>query len=75
MQRELYRELWTLRFQKMLQLEESSVQEYEVLLEEAQKIYEDHTELHNTFRQLISDEKMHAKLVRELLDIVEQQPD
>ena len=75
MQRELYKELWLLRFQKMLQLEEESVKQYENLLEESQKMYKNDIETQDIFKKLIVDEQRHAKLVQELLNIVDKQPD
>ena len=75
MQRRLYKELWLLRFQKMLQLEEESVKQYENLLEESQRMYKNDIEIQDIFRKLIVDEQRHAKLVQELLDIADKQPE
>ena len=75
MQRKLYKELWVLRFHKMLSLEHQSVEEYQVLLEECQKKSKGEIELQNDLRKLIADEKKHAQLVQELLNIVQQQKD
>ncbi|OGW87317.1 MAG: hypothetical protein A3C35_08615 [Omnitrophica bacterium RIFCSPHIGHO2_02_FULL_46_11] len=75
MQRKLYKELWGMRFQKMLELEEQSITAYQALLQEFKKKYKDETKLQNDFKQLISDEKKHAELVRTLLKIVGEQPD
>lgn len=74
MQRALYQELWTLRFGKILSLEETCVREYGVLLKECKQKYKTDRELQNQFQKLIADEKKHAKLVRELLTIVHRQP-
>jgi len=64
-----------MRFQKMLELEEQSITAYQALLQEFKKKYKDETKLQNDFKQLISDEKKHAELVRTLLKIVGEQPD
>ncbi|MBI1977468.1 MAG: hypothetical protein HYS55_01795 [Candidatus Omnitrophica bacterium] len=74
MQRALYQELWALRFGKMLALEETCVREYGALLRECKQKYKTDRELQNQFQKLIADEKKHAKLVRELLTIVQRQP-
>ena len=73
MQRQLYKELWVLRFQKMLRLEEESIVGYQKLLEECQKKSEGGLELQNDLKKLITDEKRHAKLVQELLNIVRRE--
>lgn len=75
MQRKLYKELWTMRFQKMLKLEEQSVEDYGALLKESKLKYRSATQLQDHLKQLIVDEKKHAKLVRELLSIVDRQAD
>ena len=64
-----------MRFQKMLELEEQSVTDYQALLEECQKKYQDQTDLQRDLKKLIVDEKKHARLVRELLSIVGMQAD
>ena len=72
MQRKLYKELWAMRFQKMLDLEEQSVVAYESVLKECKK---PNSELETDLKKLILDEKKHAKLVSELLKIVNRQED
>lgn len=73
MQRKLFRELWILRFQKMLRLEEESIKAYEMFLGECREKHEDDEEIQQHLKTLIRDEKKHARLVRELLKIVERQ--
>ena len=73
MRREFYKELWRLRFEKMLRLEEQSVVGYQALLEESKKRFRDHSIIPN-LEKLISDEKRHALLVKELISILERQP-
>jgi rubrerythrin len=73
MERRLYQELWKIRFDKMLQLEEQSVTDYEKLLEECKTKYKGHS-LEPHLEQLIKDEKKHSLLCKELLAILERQP-
>jgi len=67
-----YRELWRIRFKKMLRLEEQAVSDYESLLEECTAKHHEHP-IEPLLERLIQDEKRHARLVRELLDILEGQ--
>ena len=75
MQRKLFKELWIMRFAKMLRLEEEGIQAYESLLDECQKKHKNEKEVHQDLKTLITDEKKHAKLVQELLKIVKRQED
>jgi rubrerythrin len=68
----LYKELWTIRFNKMLELETRSVEEYQALLKECRGQVQDHAILPHLER-MIRDEKKHAGLVRELLEILARQ--
>ena len=72
MDRSQYKELWKLRFEKMLRLEEQSARDYETLLEECRSKYTDHP-IEPHLEQLIHDEKRHAHLVKELLKILNHQ--
>lgn len=72
MKRKFYKELWHLRFTKMLGLEKQSAGEYEALLGECKKYYKDHAVI-PIFEKLIADEKRHARLVEDLLRILERQ--
>ena len=74
MERRFYKELWGLRFKKMLMLEEKSVTDYEALLQECRKHSKSHSIIPH-FERLIADEKKHAHLVKELIRILERQPD
>ena len=74
MERRLYRELWKIRFDKMLQLEDQSVLDYQKLLEECKTKYKGHS-LEPHLGQLIKDEKKHSLLCKELLAILERQTD
>ena len=72
MQKKLYKELWNLRFQKMLMLEEQSIQDYEEILKECEKS-KAASETKEKLERLITDEARHAKYVRELIKIVNRQ--
>lgn len=72
MDRRLYKQLWSLRFKKMLQLEEKAAGDYEALLAECRTKYNSHSIIPELER-LIADEKKHAQLVKELLEILARQ--
>lgn len=72
MQKKLYKELWRLRFEKMLTLEEESIQEYEQILQECTQDNVQGT-VKGRLKQVISDEAAHVKLVQELIQIVNSQ--
>ena len=73
MKRRFYRELWALRFKRMLKLEEKSAVDYQVLIDECTKRFKDHS-IVTHLTQLVADEKRHALLVRELIEILDSQP-
>ena len=73
MERKLYKELWQKRFEKMLKLEEESIVDYELLLRECKKHFPDQPALQTHFERLIRDEKRHAKLCKELIQIAKRQ--
>jgi len=75
MQRKLFKELWILRFQKMLRLEEESALAYQEFLDECKEKHKNKKEIQQQLKTLITDEKRHARLVQELLKIVERQED
>ncbi len=72
MERRFYKELWAIRFNKMLELEKKSFVDYQALLEECKKRFKDHSIIAHLER-LIADEKNHAILVQELIDILNRQ--
>jgi rubrerythrin len=74
MDNRFYKELWSLRFEKMLKLENDSVVAYQALLKETKKHFKNHSIVAHLER-LITDEKKHALLVEELIHILEKQPD
>jgi rubrerythrin len=69
MKRIFYRELWEIRFKKMLALECDSVAAYQILLDECKNKYHIDSVVPHLER-LIEDEKKHVLLVKELIDIL-----
>ena len=63
MKRKFYKELWSIRFNKMLGLEKQSIVDYQALLEECKKRYKGHS-IKPHLERLIADEKRHALLVK-----------
>ena len=74
MDRRFYKELWAIRFKKMLNLERKSVMDYGMLLKECKKIKKDHP-IEPHLKKLIEDETKHARLVQEMIRILNRQPD
>ena len=74
MERRFYKELWSIRFNKMLELEKQSVVTYEGLLRECKNKHKGHS-IESHLERLIADEKRHAILVEELLRILDAQMD
>ncbi|MCG3175234.1 MAG: hypothetical protein MOGMAGMI_00156 [Candidatus Omnitrophica bacterium] len=72
MNRQLYRELWNLRFTKMLDIELQSIEEYKHILAELRKSHGNHAVVPHLER-LVADETKHAKLCEELLRILKRQ--
>ena len=64
-----------MRFEKMLRLEEEGIEAYAWLLDECQEKHKNEKEVHEHLKTLITDEKKHARLVKELLKIVKRQED
>ncbi|MBI3999204.1 MAG: hypothetical protein HY351_01190 [Candidatus Omnitrophica bacterium] len=75
MQRSLYKELWTMRFQRMLVLERQGVLGYRDLLKECRGKLQEEPLIQTHLKKLIADETKHVKLVKELLDITSRQQD
>ena len=71
MKKKFYKQLWAIRFHKMLELEKKSIRNYEALLEECRKKYTGHS-LEAHFEKLIADEKKHVRLVQELIAIADR---
>ena len=72
MQGKFYKELWTMRFQKMLELEREGVQTYQSIVDGCGKD-KSCANLKADLKKLVEDEKKHVKLVHQLLEIVERQ--
>ena len=72
MERCFYKELWSLRFKKMLVLEKKSVVAYQTLLDECKKSFKNHS-ITSHLEKLIADEKKHVLLVQELFAILNRQ--
>ena len=75
MQRSLYKELWAMRFQKMLVLERQGVRGYRNLLKECRDKLQEESLIQTHLKKLIADETKHVKLVEELLNITSCQQD
>lgn len=63
------RELWRIRFQRILQLEEESYEFYRNLLREKAEILEQ-TETRSTIQQIMRDEGKHIQIAKDLLRLV-----
>ena len=74
MKRRFYKELWSNRFERMLRLKEKSAEDYLALIDECKKRFKDHSIIAH-LTQLVADENKHAALVRELIGILNRQPD
>ncbi len=74
MERKLYRELWRIRFEKMLNLEKQGLAVYETLLGESRAKNEAPT-IALDLERLVLDEKKHVRLVQKLIEILNRQVD
>ena len=74
MERKHFKELWRLRFEKMLALEKQGAEEYQTLLNERQGECQASSVIPH-LKLLINEEKKHIHLVEELLEMVNRQPD
>jgi len=63
------RELWQIRFQKILQLEEESFEFYQTLLKEKAEILE-RTRTKSTIQEIMRDEGRHIRIAKDLLKLV-----
>jgi hypothetical protein len=78
MNRKLYKELWMIRFQKMLKLEKDSLELYQSLIkdcEKMQKLNHHKQAIHTHLEKIYEDEQKHARLCEELIAILNRQPD
>ena len=72
MEKRFYKELWNIRFSKMLELEKQSVVTYRSLLEECKKKHRGHS-IESHLERLIKDETKHTSMVEELIHILNAQ--
>ena len=63
------RELWQIRFQKILELEEESFNFYQKLLKEKSELLEK-TGVKSIINQICADEGRHIRIAKDLLRIV-----
>ena len=66
------RELWSIRFLRILQLEQESFDFYQKLLNEKSAVLEE-TGVHSILKQILRDEGRHIKIAKELIRLVGQQ--
>ena len=63
------RELWQIRFQRILELEQESFEFYQKLLKEEKDILEK-TAVQSTLKKIMQDEGRHMRIAKDLLKIV-----
>ena len=76
MERSLHKELWGIRFQKMLAMEKGAVGDYADLIKQCDQLFKTGNTQHPLKTQLegiLKDEGKHIKLIEELLSILEKQ--
>lgn len=66
MNTEHVRELWCIRFERVLELEQESFDFYQKLLKEKPGLLED-AGIKNTLEQIMRDEAKHIRIARELV--------
>ena len=72
MKTEFLKTLWMLRFEKMKENEEGAAWKYQEILDECLTAFGQDDPVIELLRQLVSDERMHAKLAEELAKICRQ---
>lgn len=65
------RELWRIRFLKILELEEDSRNFYQKILEEKADLLEE-AGVKSIVKQIMRDEERHIRIARELVSLVDQ---
>lgn len=63
------KELWQIRFQRILELEEESFEFYKKLLKEKSEVLEKNG-IKRTIKKIMSDEGKHIRIAKDLLSIV-----
>ena len=69
MKNEYLKTLWMLRFQKMKQNEEEAAWKYQEVFDRSLIDFGKDDEISNLLVQLVREERMHAKLAEELIQI------
>lgn len=69
---EFLKTLWMLRFEKMKENEEGAAWKYQEILDECLTAFGQNDPVIEPLRQLVHDERMHAKLAEELAKICRQ---
>ena len=72
MKTEFLKTLWMLRFEKMKENEESAAWKYQEILDECLTAFGENDPVIASLKQLVHDERMHAKLAEELAKICRQ---
>lgn len=76
MNSEHYKELWTLRFQKLLKVEKESARRYKSLIKKSvcvKKSKEVKQTIVSSLEEIYRDEIKHVKLVKKLISILSEQ--
>ncbi len=71
MQRETLIEVWKIRFQKMLNLEEEAVDLYQTLIEENSQLL-DEADVEEYLKEILKDEIKHVKMAKKLCQLAEE---
>lgn len=66
------KELWRIRFEKILQLEQESFDFYQKLLKEKGDLLEE-AGIKSTLKQILSDEGKHIRIAKELVHLVNKE--
>ena len=69
MKNEFLKTLWMLRFEKMKQNEDTAAWTYQEILDECLTAFGEEDQAIPSLRELVRDERMHAKLAEELIKI------
>lgn len=66
------KELWRIRFEKILQLEQESFDFYQKLLKEKGDLLEE-AGIKSTLKQILSDEGRHIRIAKDLVHLVNKE--
>jgi bacterioferritin (cytochrome b1) len=73
MERTLHKELWKIRFEKMLTLEKEAAHDYQTLIKECDENEQQSHPVKGQLEAILKDEGKHIRLCEELLKILERQ--